>query len=81
MTISLIGLIIFFTTPNEIDASATNITSAMLLSLILIYYTVLYTIFAPWPRYSVPFRPFFYVWAIWSIKRIISCPTTVLEND
>jgi hypothetical protein len=72
MTISLIGLIIFFTIPNKLHASATNTTAASLFSLILIYYTLLYTVFAPWPRYSVPFRPFFYVWAIWSIKSIIS---------
>jgi hypothetical protein len=33
--------------------------------LVFTYYTVLYTVFAPWPRYSVPLRPFLYAAAVW----------------
>lgn len=33
------------------------------LSIIFIYYTLLYSIFAPWPRYSVPLRPIFYLYS------------------
>lgn len=32
------------------------------------YYTLLYTVFAPWPRYSVPLRPEMYLFALWSVK-------------
>lgn len=35
---------------------------------VLIYITVVYTVFAPWSRYAVPFRPLFYgagTWTLW----------------
>jgi 4-amino-4-deoxy-L-arabinose transferase-like glycosyltransferase len=34
---------------------------------LIIYYTILSTVFAPWPRYSVPLRPEFYLFSLWSI--------------
>ncbi|GBE14887.1 dolichyl-phosphate-mannose-protein mannosyltransferase [bacterium BMS3Abin14] len=37
------------------------------LFLVMLYITFIYTVFAPWPRYSVPFRPIFYLVASWSI--------------
>jgi predicted membrane channel-forming protein YqfA (hemolysin III family) len=40
-----------------------------------IYFTIIYSIFAPWPRYSVPLRPELYICAVWSAvyigKRIL----------
>ncbi|MCI5158647.1 MAG: hypothetical protein D3906_09470, partial [Candidatus Electrothrix sp. AUS1_2] len=39
---------------------------------IIIYYTVLYTVFAPWPRYSVPLRPELYLFALWAVKACLS---------
>jgi len=32
---------------------------------ILSYYTALYALFAPWPRYAIPLRPEFYLWGLW----------------
>lgn len=32
-----------------------------------IYYTLLYMVFAPWPRYSVPLRPELYLCALWTL--------------
>jgi len=32
---------------------------------VLLYYTALYALFAPWPRYAIPLRPEFYLWALW----------------
>jgi hypothetical protein len=34
------------------------------------YYTLVYNIFAPWPRYSVPLRPVLYICAAWSAAAI-----------
>ena len=34
---------------------------SIVLFIIFIYYTLLYSIFAPWPRYSIPLRPIFYL--------------------
>ncbi|MCP4152519.1 MAG: hypothetical protein GY757_32585, partial [bacterium] len=36
------------------------------LLIVIVYYTLLYTVFAPWPRYSVPLRPELYLFAIYS---------------
>ncbi|MFH1028136.1 MAG: glycosyltransferase family 39 protein [Pseudomonadota bacterium] len=36
----------------------------------LIYFTFLYMIFAPWPRYSLPLRPELYAAALWSLHSI-----------
>ncbi|MDF1594121.1 MAG: glycosyltransferase family 39 protein [Desulfobacterales bacterium] len=36
----------------------------------LIYFTFLYMIFAPWPRYSIPLRPELYAAALWSLHSI-----------
>ena len=42
------------------------------LYIIFIYYTALYTLFAPWPRYSIPLRPIFYLCGLWSVYYIIN---------
>ena len=34
---------------------------------ICIYFTALYTIFAPWPRYGIPLRPELYLCAMWAL--------------
>ena len=44
-----------------------------LLCIVVVYYTLLYTVFAPWPRYSVPLRPELYLFAVWAIQYIIKC--------
>lgn len=40
----------------------------IILFIICIYFTLLYTIFAPWPRYSIPLRPILYLVALWSLQ-------------
>jgi hypothetical protein len=39
--------------------------------IIIVYYTALYTVFAPWPRYSVPLRPELYLFAIWTCSILL----------
>jgi len=41
--------------------------SPVLLYGLMGYYTLLYTVFASWPRYSIPFRPEFYLTAVWAV--------------
>lgn len=31
-----------------------------------LYFSALYALFAPWPRYSIPLRPELYLWAVWA---------------
>ena len=37
----------------------------LLMLVTCLYYTLLYSVFAPWPRYSVPLRPQLYICAMW----------------
>ncbi len=49
------------------EETATSPVPAML-AVVLVYYTVLYSIFAPWPRYSVPLRPELFLIAVWAAQ-------------
>jgi hypothetical protein len=42
---------------------------------ICIYFTLIYMVFAPWPRYGIPLRPELYLCAVWALTfftRILS---------
>ena len=45
--------------------------SPILLYIVMIYITIIYSIFAPWPRYSVPLRPELYLTAIWGLATTV----------
>jgi 4-amino-4-deoxy-L-arabinose transferase-like glycosyltransferase len=38
---------------------------------VILYYSLLYVIFAPWPRYAVPLRPELYLLAVWSAAEVV----------
>ena len=40
--------------------------TALLPLAVCVYFTTIYMVFAPWPRYSVPLRPELYLCAVWS---------------
>ena len=40
--------------------------AAMMTFAVCVYFTAIYMVFAPWPRYSVPLRPELYLCAVWS---------------
>jgi len=37
----------------------------------ILYFTLLYTVFVSWPRYSVPLRPFLYLFSIWTAQTLM----------
>ncbi len=37
----------------------------------IIYFTLLYTVFAPLPRYSIPLRPVMYLFAVWTMVMFV----------
>ena len=43
----------------------------LLLAATAVYFTVVYSVFAPWPRYSVPLRPELYLLAAWSVAALV----------
>lgn len=45
-----------------------------------IYYTLLYMVFAPWPRYSVPLRPELYLCALWTLYECYHWSITVCQQ-
>ena len=42
----------------------------LLLALFALYYTAIFVVFAPWPRYGVPLRPELYLLATWSVLEL-----------
>lgn len=42
----------------------------VLVALVIIYYTTIYSVFAPWPRYAVPLRPFLYLVFLYAAPRL-----------
>ena len=69
---AVIGFILWFKGVTTIETKTKNDLIQSILFIILIYYTLLYTLFASWPRYSVPLRPFLYIWSLWSLKHVLS---------
>jgi 4-amino-4-deoxy-L-arabinose transferase-like glycosyltransferase len=67
MLFALLGL--FFSVPfiRSREGMGLIIDTPLLLLVVLLYCTLLYMVFAPWPRYAIPFRPLFYTWSLWSI--------------
>ncbi len=45
---------------------------AIVFFILFIYYTQLYMVFAPWPRYSIPLRPIFYLCGLWGVHYMIN---------
>jgi hypothetical protein len=71
LILALIGVILIFIVGrkdrNEAGASVIYIFPFI----ICIYYTVIYTISAPWPRYSIPLRPELYLCSIWCFQVLV----------
>lgn len=42
------------------------VQTPLLLAVLVVYYTAVFIVFAPWPRYSIPLRPELYLFAVWS---------------
>ena len=55
----------------RIDVTATD-SGARVVAALLLYFTILHIIGAPFPRYSVPLRPFQYGMALFGLHYIIA---------
>jgi 4-amino-4-deoxy-L-arabinose transferase-like glycosyltransferase len=54
--------------PESLETS--QIRFAVVPITVCLYFTIVYTIFAPWPRYSIPLRPELYLVAVWTLTTI-----------
>ncbi len=43
----------------------------VLLFVPIIYFTLIYTVFAPLPRYSIPLRPILYLFSVWALTMFV----------
>jgi 4-amino-4-deoxy-L-arabinose transferase-like glycosyltransferase len=62
---ALAGIPMVFMRNNKIPLGEGELI-ALFFVIICLYYTFVYAVFAPWPRYSIPLRPILYLWALWS---------------
>jgi 4-amino-4-deoxy-L-arabinose transferase-like glycosyltransferase len=72
LLLALSGIPLFFVTYRGRFLTETVTALPLLPMLICIYFTGLYMIFAPWPRYSIPLRPMLYLTACWTLSTLIS---------
>lgn len=61
------GLLVAWLPLTRIGVDETPLVIARVLSLLLIYYTVIHMVGAPFPRYAVPLRPFLYGMALFPL--------------
>jgi 4-amino-4-deoxy-L-arabinose transferase-like glycosyltransferase len=72
LILALSGIPLFYVTYRGRYLSESVFALPLLPMLICIYFTGLYMIFAPWPRYSIPLRPMLYLTACWTFSTLIS---------
>lgn len=80
MVLCVLGFFALFRRANK---SSRNLPVVLIFT-VIIYVTVVYTIFAPWSRYAVPFRPFFYgmgTWTLWFFLSRMNTGTGVMSGD
>ena len=66
LVLAFIGCFIAWMKPDRLFLSASSIFFVRLLSLVLIYFTALHIVAAPYPRYSIPLRPVMYGMSVFS---------------
>jgi len=65
--LSLIGSLLVWIFPHILSGTKNTIFVARFVSVLLLYFTLLHMIGAPFPRYSVPLRPFQYGMALYCL--------------
>jgi 4-amino-4-deoxy-L-arabinose transferase-like glycosyltransferase len=66
LLLALSGIALIFIKSRHGETSYFISHTPVFLLAITIYYTIIYSVFTPWPRYSVPLRPELYLCAVWS---------------
>ncbi|MBF0120174.1 MAG: hypothetical protein HQK79_15170 [Desulfobacterales bacterium] len=65
-----IGCFIIWFLPLKINVPTNSIFILRFVSIFLLYFTLLHMIGAPFPRYSIPLRPYMYIMALFSLSII-----------
>ena len=68
--LSLAGSLLVWLAPGSVGGDRALVFIARFVSALLLYYTLIHMIGAPFPRYSVPLRPFQYAMGLFFIQQI-----------
>ena len=68
LLLSLLGIPVFFMRHLFCDRVSALRELPVTLYATCLYFTILFTVFAPWPRYSIMLRPELYICAVWSFE-------------
>lgn len=70
--LSILGSIVVWISPRLTGGDPTHLFMARYISALLLYYTALHMVGAPFPRYSVSLRPFQYAMALYALHVILT---------
>ncbi len=70
--LSILGSLMAWITPGLTAVKPAQLFMARFISALLLYYTALHMVGAPFPRYSVPLRPFQYAMAMYALHLILT---------
>lgn len=69
LAVAMLGIPLFASRPRVLREDPVQGPMPRLLLLIFAYWTALYSLTAPWPRYAVPLRPELYLWVAFALGR------------
>jgi len=67
LALTIFGCFMAWFPPAKLNPTQESLLTALFCSLLLIYYTLIHMLGAPFPRYSVPLRPFLYGMAMFAL--------------
>jgi hypothetical protein len=71
LALAAIGIPLFAARPRRLRDDPEQGPTPRFLLILLAYWTIVYAISAPWPRYAVPLRPELYLWVLFSVSRAL----------
>lgn len=74
--LAILGSLIVWIAPRLVGGDPAHLFMTRYISALLIYFTVLHMVGAPFPRYSVPLRPFQYAMALYALQVILTMKIT-----
>jgi len=74
--LAILGSLIVWIAPRLVGSDPAHLFMARYISALLIYFTALHMVGAPFPRYSVPLRPFQYAMALYALNVILTMKIT-----
>ena len=69
--LALVGVVIVWLPKRRHDLDEANVIFLRALSLFVLYFLLMHTIGAPYPRYSIPMRPIIYAMSIYPILFLV----------